>query len=230
MKTMKYISIFFCTLLLLTACDKESEGVSGIMHFELLGEETMLVTLGTSYQEPGYKVIYREQDVTAEVKTAGMVDAQKVGLYSIRYSYANKDGVKTAKERKVIVADPTVTIEIAGNYLTTDGTFRLSGSGAITNYPGYKVKINKIAPGFFQISDFLGGYYEQRAGYGAAYACKGYVQVKNDNSITLLSSSTLPWNNTLTGLTEGKYNPENSTVSWKAEYAGMVFTVVLNKN
>lgn len=227
MKSMRYISILLSAVFLLTACEKETEGISRILHFELLGEETMLVTLGTSFQDPGCKVTYQEQDVTAEIKVTGTVDAQTVGLYSVRYVYTNKDGVKTTKERTVIVADPTVTIEIAGNYLTAEGTFRLSGS-TVTNYPGYKVRISKIAPGFFQISDFLGGYYEQRAGYGAAYACKGYVQVKNDNSITLLSSSTLPWNDTLTALTDGKYDPATGAVSWNAEYAGMFFNVVLN--
>ncbi|WP_044264807.1 BT_2262 family domain-containing protein [Bacteroides timonensis] len=226
MKVMRYISILLCAVFLLTACEKETEGISGTMRFELLGEETMLVTLGTSFQDPGCKVIYRGQDVSADAEAIGTVDAQTVGLYSVQYVFANKDGVKTTKKRTVIVADPTVTVEIAGNYLTADGTFRLSGS-TVTNFPGYKVRVSKIAPGFFEISDFLGGYYEQRAGYGAAYACKGYVQVKNDNSITLLSSSTLPWNDTLTSLTEGNYDPSTGAVSWKAGYAGMLFTIVL---
>lgn len=228
MKNIKYIGIFLCTLFFLTACEKETEGVSGIIHFELLGDQTLLVKLGTPFQEPGYKVIYRGEDVSKDVKVAGTIDANKVGLYNLAYSYANKDGVKTTRTREVIVADPSVTTDIAGNYITADGTFRLA-SGATENYPGFKVSVTKIATGFFGISDFLGGYYAQKRGNGAAYACSGYIQLKNDNTITLLSSSILPWGDTLTGVTEGKYDPATGVVSWKAEYAGMFFTVVLNK-
>ena len=166
MKNIRYISMFLCALFFFTACEKETEGISGILHFELLGEETMLVTLGTSYQEPGYKVVCWDQDVTSEVKVTGTVNAQKVGLYPLVYSYYNKDGVKTSKERTVIVADPTVTTNIAGNYVTVDGTERVTAAGVITKYPGFNVTITKIAPGFFLISDFLGGYYDQRAKYG----------------------------------------------------------------
>lgn len=228
MKNLKYLSLFLCTLFFLSACEKETENVSGILHFELLGEQTMLVTLGTSYQEPGYKVVYRDQDVTDEIKIVGTVDAAKVGLYNLNYTYTNPDGVRTTVLRTVIVADPTVTRNIAGNYVTVNGTFRLR-QGVITNYPGFDVTIDRIAPGFFKISDFLGGYYDQRAKYGVAYACSGYVQLKNDNTLTLLSSSILPWGDTLTGVTEGQVDPNTDAISWKAEYAGMIFTVVLNK-
>lgn len=228
MKNIRYFIILLCTLFFFTACEKETEGVSGVMHFELKGEQTMLVTLGTSYQEPGFNVIYRDQDMTKNVEVVGEVDANRVGLYNLAYVFANSDGVKTTRTRKVIVSDPTVLTDIAGSYVTADGTFRTAG-GAIIEYPGFNIKITKIAPGFFQISDFLGGYYDQRAKYGAAYACYGYVQLKNDNTISLLSSSTLPWNDTLTAFSEGKYDPETNAVSWVADYAGMSFTVVLKK-
>lgn len=228
MKNMKYISMVLCALFFLTACEKETEGISGVMYFELLGAESMNVTLGTSYQEPGCKVLYRDQDVTKEVKVTGTVNAQVVGLYSLDYSYFNKDGVRASKKRTVIVADPNITTDIAGSYVTAAGTFRLSGTTTV-DYPGFNVTITKIAPGFFKISDFLGGYYAQRGAAGAAYACNGYVELKSNNTITLLSSSILPWGDTLTGITESKYNPATGVVSWKAEYAGMFFTVVLNK-
>lgn len=228
MKNIGCISVFLCALLFFTACEKETEGISGTLYFELLGEETMFVTLGTSYQEPGYKVIYRNRDVTEEIKITGTVDAQTVGLYPLQYSYFNKDGVRTFKERTVIVSDPTVTTNIEGSYVTTDETHRLSGT-TVTKYPGFDVKIKKIASGFFQISDFLGGYYAQRGNGGSSYACNGYVQFKKDNTLTLLSSSILPWGDTLTGVTEGKYDPETGIVSWNAEYKGMFFVVVLNK-
>lgn len=227
MKNIKYIGVFLCALFLFSACEKETEGISGTIYFELLGEETTLVTLGTSYQEAGYKVTYRGQEVTKEIEVSGTVDAQAVGLYPIEYSYVNQDGVKTTKVRTVIVSDPTVTVNIAGDYLTIDGT--MVGN---TKYPGFKVTIKKIASGFFSVSDFFGGFYAQRAGYGAIAACSGYIQTKNDNTITFLSSSIIgAWGDTISGLSNTSYDPETGIISWGAVYpgAGATFTVVLNK-
>lgn len=228
MKQIKYLILFLTSIFFFTSCEKETEGVSGIIRFKLLGEETMLVKLGTSYQEPGCEVIYRGEDASKTVQITGTVNGQVVGLYLIDYIYTNPDGIKTTLSRKVIVADPTVTTDISGKYITADGTHRLR-NGARTDYPGFDVTITKIAPGFFQISDFLGGYYDQKVGYGNAYATTGYIQLKSDNSITLLSSSNTAWKDALTDLTEASCSPSNNTVRWKADYSGMIFTVILNK-
>lgn len=228
MKQIKYLILFLSTIFFFTSCEKETEGVSGIVRFKLLGDETMLVKLGTSYQEPGCEVIYRGEDITKTVQITGDVNGQVVGLYTVNYTYTNPDGIKTTISRKVIVADPTVTTDISGQYITATGTYRIRG-GVRTDYPGFKVTITKIASGFFQISDFLGGYYDQRAKYGPAYATSGFIQLKSDNSITLLSSSNTAWKDALTDLTEASCSPNNNTVTWKADYAGMLFTVVLNK-
>lgn len=228
MKQIKYLILFLSTIFFFTSCEKETEGVSGIVRFKLLGDETMLVKLGTSYQEPGCEVIYRGEDITKTVQITGDVNGQVVGLYAVNYTYTNPDGIKTTISRKVIVADPTVTTDISGQYITATGTYRIRG-GVRTDYPGFKVTITKIAPGFFQISDFLGGYYDQRATYGPAYATSGFIQLKSDNSISLLSSSNTAWKDALTDLTEASCSPSNNTVTWKADYAGMIFTVILNK-
>lgn len=227
MKSIKYIFLAVLSVLSFAACEKETEGMSNAnkLLFELKGEETMLVTLGTSYQEPGFTALFNGADDSKNVAVEGDVDAQTVGLYYVNYVHSNRDKVKTYMTRTVIVCDPTVETNIAGSYLTQDGTYRQTSSRV--DYPGFKVTISKIAPGFFKISDFLGGYYHQRAGYGSAYACNGYVQLKNDNSLTLLSSSILPWGDTLTGVSEASYDPETGTVKWCADYAGMLFYVVL---
>ena len=228
-KNLLYISVILISLLSFSSCEKETEGISINLYFELFDGESYLQTLNNSYVEPGYKVIYAGKDITNTVKVEGTVDANTVGIYPINYSIVNADGVKTTRTRTVIVADPSITTDIAGEYVTVTGTYRKTAAGAIVNYPGFTVKIKKIAPGFFEISDFLGGYYEQRAKYGAAYACSGYVQLKEDNSLTLLSSSILPWQDTIDGIGIAKYNPTDGSVSWAASYAGMTFYVVLKK-
>lgn len=228
MKSFKYICLAVLSVLCFASCEKETEGASNAnkLLFELKGEETMQVTLGTSYQEPGFTVQFNGSDDSKNVAVEGSVDAQTVGLYYVNYVHSNKDGVRTVLSRTVIVCDPTVETDISGAYLTAPGTYRKSGTTE-TPFEGFKVNITKIAPGFFKISDFLGGYYHQRAGYGAAYACNGYVQLKSDNTLVLLSSSILPWNDTLTGISDAFYDPETDAVEWCAEYAGMLFYVVL---
>lgn len=231
MRKIRYIGIFLCTLFLFTACEQETEGISGILHFEIKGDQTMLVTLGTSYVEPGCYVTYRDKDVTSTVKVAGTVDPNTVGLYPLEYSVVNEDGVKTTRSRTVIVSDPTVVVDIAGEYVTVAGTHRLR-EGDAEPYLKCDVTIKKIAPGFFAISDFLGGYYYQfRTGYSANYVSYGYVQLENNGNITLLSSSLIAsgWAETLSELRNGKYTPSDGSVSWDADYSGMTFTVVLNK-
>lgn len=227
-KNILYISVVLLSILSFTSCEKETEGISGTVYFDLKGEDVMQVTLNTSYVEPGVVVKYRDVDVTASVVTNGTVDANTVGLYPISYTYTNADGVKITKSRTVIVCDPTVTTDISGDYATVAGTFRRhKTTNAEILYPGFNVTITKIAPGFFKVSDFLGGYYDQRAKYGVAYACSGYVQLKNDNTLTLLSSSILPWGDTLTSIAEASYNPADQSVKWIAEYATYYFFVVI---
>lgn len=227
MKSLRYLGLIICSLLV-ASCEKETEDVSNVnkLYFEIQGDETMLVTLGSSYNEPGYKATFNGVDVTKEIKVLGdEVDAQTVGVYNKEYAFYNKDNVKTSLYRTVIVCDPTVETDISGTYKTTDAT-----AIKTTNYPGCTVRITKIAPGFFRISDFFGGFYAEYRGYGASYACSGNMQLKNDNTLTLLSSSILPWGDTVSSVTDAVYNPADGTISWVTAYvSGMTFNVELKK-
>jgi len=226
-KNLLYISIILISLSFFYSCEKETEGVSSILYFELFEGESYLLPLNNVYEEPGYKVIYAGNDITNTVKVDGEVDGNTVGVYPIHYTIVNADGVKTTKTRTVIVADPSITTDLSGEYITVEGTRR--EAAAITPYPGFKVSIRKIAPGFFEVSDFLGGYYDQRAEYGGLYAAKGQFQLKEDNTLALLSSHVPGWGDSLSDLRDAVYNPEDGSIKWTAYYAGMKFFIVLNK-
>lgn len=226
-KNLLYISIILISLSFFYSCEKETEGVSSILYFELFEGENYLLPLNNVYKEPGYKVIYAGEDITNTVKVEGEVDGNTVGVYPINYSIVNADGVKTTRTRTVIVADPSITTDISGEYITVEGTRR--EAAAITPYPGFKVSIRKIAPGFFEVSDLLGGYYDQRAKYGSLYAAKGQFQLKEDNTLALLSSHVPGWGDSLSDLRDAVYNPEDGSIKWTAYYAGMKFFIVLNK-
>lgn len=220
----KYIFLALFAISLLSSCEKESEGLSSVLKFEIVDDETMLVQVGTEFKDPGFKISLDGKDVSSDVKITSDVNSKTVGLYHIAYTYVNDNTGMVTKERTVIVCDPTVKADMSGEYVTTNNTKIGSNS-----YPGQPITISKIAPGFFHISDFFGGFYATFKGYGRAYACSGYVQLGSDNTIKLLSSSILPWQDTIVGLTDAAYDPETKTVRWKAEYVeGMEFNVELN--
>ncbi len=233
MKKIIYRLFVLGSLLTFIGChDITSEDPSVLTYyavFEMLGDETMVIPVGSSFIDPGVKAFIKDQDVSDRIVITGTVDANNVGLYTLTYSVTNDDGYTTSIKRTVIVEDPSISTDISGSYVTVEGTYRDRG-GAITNYPGFNITITKVASGFFYVSDLLGGYYDQRAQYGALYAATGYIRLMEDNTIVLISSYVKGWGDSLSGLYNGKYNPSDNSISWDADYAGMMFYVVLNKN
>lgn len=217
-------SLFVCLLLVLVSCqDKTSYDVSKITYYvtyKMSGDQTTLVPVGTSYVEPGIKAMEGTKDVTATMKTTGTVDVNKIGLYPITYSAVNADGFASSATRLVIVCDPTVTTDISGKYALASGSYRqVIKTGVKVSFSGYNISLTKVAPGIFYVSDFLGGYYDQRAAYGTSYAMTGYVKLNPDNTLTLLSSKIAGWGDSLDSLVNAAYNPGTNAIHWDATYA-----------
>jgi hypothetical protein len=162
------------------------------------------------------------------------VDADAMGMYKIEYSAVNDIGLASRAVRDVIVCNPSVTTNLAGRYTTQEGTERLTvASGALVPYPGYHATITYLAPGFFSINDFLGGYYAERTypqyGY-AVMGMSGHFALNEDNTITLIDSYIDAWGDALDSLDDASYDPATGEIKWKAAYAGsMVFNVILKK-
>lgn len=216
-----------------TSCDDDDQLTDARLTYypviELSGDEFMLVPIGTPYVEPGYKATLKGEDCTSDILVEGDVDSNTPGFYYITYTYVNSDGYVTAAERTVAVCDPTITTDISGTYTTADGSHRLA-YGKATEFSGYSVNITKMAPGIFYVTDFLGGWYEQRAGYGSLYAMTGYMQLLADNSVVMLSSYVAGWGDSADYCDEGKYDPATNTISYVVGYAGfMDFTIILKK-
>lgn len=242
MKKIIYSLMLIGSIFGLTGChDVTTEDKSDITYyvaFEMLGDPLMLVTVGTSYDEPGVIATEKGVDVTSSVQIGGdVVDPNTIGLYKVVYSGTNVDGFTTSTERTVIVCNPAITTDISGNYKTISGTHRKNlNTNAVVNYAGYPIVITKIAPGFFSISDFFGGYYHPRLSatnpnYNSTSVMYGFVQLNSDNSLGLLTSHTDYWGDSLDGMINGKYDPVAGTVYWEALYADNVlsFNVLLKK-
>lgn len=231
----KLLYILICSFTIFSCTDITTEDTSTITYFitfELTGGETYLVEVGSDYSEPGYIAMEGDEDVTSSVVVAGdEVDPNSKGLYTVTYTAVNQDGFSSSAERTVIVYDPSITTEIPeGAYTAADGTYRIYNGSTTTAYSGYEIDIEYIAPGIYYCSDFLGGYYDQRAAYGSAYAMTGYFSLESDNSLELLSSYVSGWGDGLEYMEDGKYDPETGEIYWMVDYVGYIdFYVTLTK-
>ena len=148
------------------------------------------------------------------------------------------------KQRDIYVYDPTIETDISGSYnINMNETLYLSNANypdgwpftEATEYYGNGVSqctitISQLLPGFFYVSDLLGGWYEQIRAYGSNYAMTGYISLNSDNSITLLSSYIRGWGDGLDGMWDAEYDPETQTISYETWYAGSIGMYIVMTN
>lgn len=217
----------------LTSCsddyEKTDSRLTYYVNLEMQGDAFVQVPIGTSYKDAGCKATMNGQDATNRIVTTGVedVDVNTAGLYLVTYSAINDDGFPASVSRTVAVCDPTVTTDFTGTWTLQAGSYRLREE-ATTPYSDFGIKIRRDAPGIFYVSDFLGGYYDQRAGYGSSYACTGYLQLTADNQLVCLSNGVAGWGDAMDDF-EGTYDPATGTLTFESYYAGMLFHVILNK-
>lgn len=214
----------------LSSCDKESEGLTRITYFPIItleGESYMIVDKGSQFVDPGYKAELNGEDVTSQVTVTSNVDTSKSGIYSISYIAKNEDGFEAKASRTVVVLNPADAVE--GFYYTDPDSYRLR-EGAKTAYgSSFEILIIGNGDGTYSVDDLLGGYYCQRAGYGANYALGGTIAIDADGNVTALDSFLPGWADSLDDFVDGKYDAATGTFSWDAQYAGMDFYVTMTK-
>ncbi|WP_075591390.1 BT_2262 family domain-containing protein [Labilibacter marinus] len=217
-----------------TSCDDETTAnMTRITYYptlELEGETSMIIDKGEPYEEPGYSSFLNGEDITDEVIVTSDVNTDEAGIYSVKYEVVNPEGFKVTKTRIIYVADPTPSPIETGLHDVLVGTHRINqNSGAKTDYDGYQILFLQTEPGVYYVSDFLGGYYDQRAGYGANYAMTGYFRLEADNTLTLISSYLEGWGDSLDGMKNASFNPTTGQIVWSVDYAGFLeFNVILN--
>ena len=228
MEKSRYIlSIIAVVFFMITGCEKkvsteDDSIVTNFVAFDLEGGELLTIPKGGAFVDPGYVAMEGTEDVTDDVEIIGTVNGTQVGLYEVTYVAVNKDGYESSVTRTVIVYDPAApATDITGSYSSTiDRRHLVTGAHAVRN-AGYETSITKLAPGFFYVSDFFGGYYEFGAGYGPSYAMNGFIQLNADNTLTYVSSLIPGWGDSLDDMTGGTYNPSTNVVFWKAYYVGL---------
>lgn len=214
------------------SCEKESEGLSRITHYAeitLEGSSIVVVPLGSAYDEPGYSAVEGETDVTDQVEVDTNLDTNQAGVYKVTYRAVNPDGFASTNSRTVLVYDTTPSIIESGIHTVAEGSNRIWSDGTVVPFSGYEIVILQIEPGVFYISDFMGGYYDQRAGYGSDYAMSGNFELNEDNTLTPISSIVPGWGDSMDAMTSSSVDPETGQISYTIEYAGLMeFNIIIN--
>lgn len=216
----------------MTGCSKDSEGLTSITYYPVIsleGDSYMIVDKGSNFVDPGFNVTLNGEDVTSQATVKSNVDTSKSGVYSIVYSAVNADGFSASETRTVVVLDATDAIE--GFYATDASSYRINAAGTKTVYgSSFELLIIGNGDGTYEVEDLLGGYYSQRAGYGANYNCTGTIAIDESGKVTALESYVAGWGDSLDkDLIDGTYDAATGTFSWNAPYAGMNFYVTMTK-
>ena len=226
-----YFTLLLATLLA-AGCEKSvtTQDHSVITHYvtfdlnDVNQYNETLVKQGTAYVDPGYTAMEGTTDVTGDVQVSGDdVSTDSPGVYHIYYSAVNQDGFSASANRTVIV------------YPATPPSGDLSGDYAgirVGKNAGGTVTIDNAAPAVFRISDLFGGYYDQYAGYGKAYAAPGYLLLNADNSVEVLYGYVNGWATVISG-SRGAYYPDSNTITFGIMFedgTGFGFDVQLTKN
>ncbi len=178
-------------------------------------------------------------DITGE--TVEKIPTEEPGMFTVTYSAKTKGGLGTYdKTQQVIVYNPKITTDISGVYTvdsekteSQDLGGRIEPKDDKQKYVAFSkffeffgtsgpatVKLTQIVPGFYTISDAFAGWYAVVRGYGSQYEAKGYIALNEDNSLTLVSSTT-PWGDSVEPF-ESKYDPETKSITFAYNYAGAV--------
>jgi Domain of unknown function (DUF5011) len=186
---MKKIIILAFFASLLWSCDDDSTaGVSKVTNYPvltLLGDEFLIIPVGTAYTDPG--ITATEGGVDIEYTTT--VDGALLGTtgttintavaddYTITYTATNQDGFDASVSRRVIVVQTgDLVTDISGLYTST--VVRNGASGAQYTDMEY-VMIAPSGPNQYRLSDGIGGYYDIGRAYGAGYRAPATINAVN---------------------------------------------------
>lgn len=234
MKKILFYGLALClSTMTLTSCSKDEEHtdtkVTYYINLSINGDEVVYLDANSTYNDAGCKAEANGQDVSNMIITDNPVDTKNIGPYTITYRAVNEDGFASEVYRYVYVGTPVTGTVATGSFRQT---FNDDGSPkAQTAWSGYDIDMLTDGNGKYWIEDLMGGYYEQRAGYGSSYSMKGYLQVNADNTVNMVGGgSVVGWGDAYDDFKNGKFDPATNTISYTVAYAGMDFNVILTIN
>ena len=192
----------------LTSCSEDEQHtdtrITTFANIELFGDEFIVMNVGDTFEEPGYKATEGTSDITSKVIINGTVDTSVGGFYDIVYTVKNKDNFAIDATRTVMVVNPN---SLASAYFAST-----------TKYDGAPITITDQGDGTYIIDDVMGGYYfyYNYPGYEPTYDfhLEALVTLNADNTLTQIAAGDWYFSSKPT-ITNGVYDPATGTVSWK---------------
>ena len=213
MKKYTIILIASALAVLTVSCKKESAGVTRITYYPtitLQGDDPAIIKVGDAFTDPGFTAVMNGEDISSDVTVTSLIDNTTPGVYSVKYSTTNSDGIVASASRSVYVINP-------GNISNLYYGHSRNASGT-RNYPGCPTLVLATStPDVYFVDDLLAGYYYYGIypGYEPTYDFhwEGYIKINTDNSISLVSSGDWLWYDPADTVV-GSYDPANGTFSW----------------
>lgn len=222
MKILKYITLILVVAVLFTSCEKEYEDhittVTPAPQMELIGGNPIVLFKGTPYVEPGIHAIEIANGDTTELEyeVLNEVYVDVPGSYKLQYKVTNSEGYDFYISRRVNIVSFTGydVFEIPSG--TYDGI-------RINRNAGGDVEIQKLAPGVYQISDLLAGYYHQYLGYEASTAAPA-ILVMNEQGVIRSELGEAPGFGSEVVGTNFVFDAENKVLTYKATLTYYAFS------
>ena len=234
MKKILFYGFALClSALTLSSCSKDEQHtdtrVTYYINLIINGDEVVYIAANSTYDDAGCKAEAGGKDVSDKIVTINPVNTSEIGPYTVIYRAVNDDGFSSEAYRYVYVGAPLTGSVMTGSFRQTyndDGSPK-----AQVAWSGFDIEMLTDGEGLYWVEDLLGGYYEQRAGYGANYSMKGYLQVNADNTVDLVGGgNVVGWQDAYDEFKNGKFDPATNTLSYTVVYAGMDFNVILSLN
>jgi len=231
MKKIFFYGLALClSAMTLTSCSSDEDHtdtrVTYYINLTINGDEVVYLDANSTYNDAGCKAEANGQDVSDKIIIDNPVDTKNIGPYTVTYSAVNEDGFASQAYRYVYVGVPVTGSVATGSFRQT---YNADGSPkAQVAWSGYDIDLLTDGNGKYWVEDLLGGYYEQRAGYGSNYSMKGYLQVNADNTVDLVGGgNVVGWADAYDEFKNGKFDPATNTISYTVVYADMDFNVIL---
>ena len=234
MKILKYLAFSALVAFSLTSCDKTTEGVTDTLYYPVItidGDNPVLITVGDTYQDPGYSADLNGEDYTGKVEVTNNIDTSKPGFYKVNYSVANPEGFTATEVREVWVNNPGHFDDI----YWVECWHKTNKARHYYNSPEF---IQKRKDGYYLLSDCLGGYYaygiypQYRNSYD--FEAEAILSLNEDNSIEMLAEGDWYFGDPSDPevMYDGQYNPETGIVTYRLNYyvGGGVIMTPINKS
>ncbi len=192
MRILKYITLVMFLVAIFSSCEVDYEShiikETPAPHLELIGGNPLVLFKGTPYVDPGIHATITINGETTELPYTihNEVNVDVTGTYRLMYEVRNSEDIPFYISRRISI----VSFDGYDVFEIPSGTY---AGIRVNRGAGGDVQITKLAPGVYQISDLLAGYYDQYVGYGPATAGPAILVINEDGVIRSELGNTEAW-------------------------------------